>query len=81
MGSTLKHIVDPLQLFLKDKPKTPKVPSLTGLGDAADQQAQIDAANEQRRLASASGRASTILTSPLGDSSTPNLATKTLLGD
>jgi hypothetical protein len=80
MGHTLKKIADPLGLFLKDKPKN-QSSDVPGINTQADKDAQDAAAAEERRRAAGSGRASTIFTSALGDTSTPNTASKVLLGD
>lgn len=81
MGShfSITKILDPLGLFTKDKkPKPEKAPELN---TQADKDAQDAAAAEERRRAAAGGRASTIFTGALGDTSTPNTASKVLLGD
>lgn len=78
-GISVKKIFDPLGLFTKDK--APKVKDAPELNTQSDRDAQDEAANEERRRAAASGRASTIFTSALGDASTPNIASKVLLGD
>lgn len=50
------------------------------IDNAADQAARDKAAEEQRRTRLAGGRASTILTSPLGAEGDASTARKTLLG-
>lgn len=60
--------------------KTPKVEPAPVINSDADKAAQQAAADEERRRAAASGRASTVLTSPLGDVSTATVASKILLG-
>lgn len=79
---SIKKIIDPLGLFLKDKPKgQKKVNGGIGIDTQSDREAQDEAAAEERRRAGASGRASTFFTSALGDVSSPNTASKVLLGD
>jgi len=60
------------------KPKTPKVekaPDITGAMAKAD-----EAAADERRRVAAGGRASTIFTGPLGDTSQATVARNILLG-
>jgi hypothetical protein len=68
----VKKIADPLGLFLKDKPKN-QSSDVPGINTQADKptrrtQPRPRSAGARRR----SGRASTIFTSALGDTSTPN---------
>lgn len=65
----------------------PKLPAVqpappSPLDDSAAQRERDEAAAEQRRRRTAGGRASTILTSPLGvtESAEPSVARKYLLG-
>jgi hypothetical protein len=66
----------------------PKIPEMPGQApipnapelDAGAQGQRDEAARLERERRLASGRASTILTGGLGDTSTPNLASKVLLG-
>lgn len=68
------------------KALTPKIPSVSQKAAAPppvptfEDPAVADAAQEERRRAARAGRASTILTSALGDLSAPSLSRKTLLG-
>jgi hypothetical protein len=66
---------------LAPKPPAPPTPPMAP-GDPANAEARAarDAAAEEARKRSNSGRASTNPTGGLGDTSTPNLAAKSLLG-
>lgn len=67
-------------LFSKPSIPAPSAPLPTPALDPAIQ-AQTQEADRQRRLQlAAGGRASTVLTGGLGDTSTPTTASQTLLG-
>lgn len=59
---------------------SPKPPKVTAAPTATDPNVQAAAAAQRAAAAGAMGRGSTILTSGLGDMSTPALQTKELLG-
>jgi hypothetical protein len=59
---------------------TPKPPKIAPAPTTTDPNVQAAAAAQRAAAASATGRMSTILTSGLGDTSTPMLQTKELLG-
>jgi hypothetical protein len=70
------RVVDALVPKPPELPPIPTAPELdTGARDARDEAARLE---RERRLAS--GRASTILTGGLGDTSQPQLASAVLLG-
>jgi len=61
-------------------PSVPKAPALPMSGPNADVQAAMAAEEERARQTRRRGQPSTILTGPLGDTSTPDLARRVLLG-
>ena len=67
--------------LFKSPPKPKKVEDAPVINSEADRIKQDQAAEEERRRLAAGGRASTILTSALGDTSTASVASKVLLGD
>jgi hypothetical protein len=62
-----------------DLPPPPPPPPTPAI-DYAVQQQTADADRQRRLQLAAGGRASTVLTSGLGDTSTPTTASQTLLG-
>lgn len=83
MGGIVKAVLSPIAGLMggASDPGSPSPPPAAPSDDAGVAAARVVAAEEQRKRQAAGGRASNILTSPLGDTGAVGVsARKTLLG-